>query len=1193
MKKQNTVGGISDDVKDKDDSKAESDKKEEEGTEAGTLATSKQNVLNLMTVDSDRISTFFVFNFFGIQAPCEILISLTFLYQLLGWASIPGFAVMCLFIPLTSKISSLYSRTQDRLMAVRDERVGLINEILQGIRQIKFQSNERYFMNKAQGMRNKELHQLSISYFAYIGIDFGYALAPVAITVVTFGVYAKFIADLTPSKAFTSLVIMNEMRYAINFIPEIIVELISTWTSVKRVANYLESEEVSGSLLGGTETSNIPRPIVMHDTTMVFAGSKDQEDAFKLHSINAEFPLKELSIISGPTGSGKTLLLTGILGEAYIAHGHIDMPRAISQSSDIKFIPADRWLQPNTIAYVAQTAWLENKTIQENILFGSPLVEERYKDTLSACGLTADLNVLEDGDQTEIGEKGINLSGGQKARVSLARAVYSRASVVIMDDVLSALDAHIAKHVFENCINGPLMKERTRILVTHQVGLCLSAASYVLALENGTTKHVGNVSDLRRTGSLQNLIEEVDRDMEEVKKEAEEEAIVKGDAVTQSNKDSSPVAQDSGLPAKKPRKLVDEEAKFSGKVTLATYLRYLRSQGTLFFTALILTLMVVELALTTLGSYWIRRWSSTSIDTSSMHMSILRPQFSLSRPTNGGSATPETEHGITYWVGFYMLIMIASQAANLSAMSLIFWGNVHAGRKLYANMLATIMRAPLRFLDTVPTGRLLNRFSKDAETIDTRMGRNLSQFVKNLFHMLLVLGVCVTVQPLFLLAAVVLIGFGVLIGSQYVSGTRALKRLDSVNRSPMYETFSTTLSGIATIRAYGSASRFMEGMCQKVDNVTNSQFNNMVVNRWLAVRFDTVGNLYTIGMAAFILSRIDTIDAGLAGFTLSFALELQEALLWTIRYYAELEQSMNAVERVFEYTDISTEAAHESEPGREPPAAWPTEGTIEFRGLELKYAPELPSVLHKISFKVRPHEKVGIIGRTGSGKTTITLAIFRFLEAHAGSIVIDGLDIAQMGLHDLRSRLTIVPQEPTLFQGTLRSNLSDDASDEDLRDVLRRVHLVTDTHDLPITTATTTGGTATPASTSANKNVFEDLDHAVTEGGSNFSAGQRQLLCLARALLRRTKIIVMDEATASVSTEIDALIQTTIRQEFVDSTVLTIAHRLDTILDYDRILVLGDGRVLELDTPQNLLRDPKSQFSHMVKAAGLHLSVKK
>ena len=1038
-------------------------------------------------------------------------------------------------------------------MAVRDKRVGLINEILQGIRQIKFQSNERYFMKKAQEVRDKELYQLSVSYYAYIAIDFCYCLAPVSITVVTFGIYSIYIRPLTPSIAFTALVIMNQMRFSLNFIPEIVVEAISTWTSIKRIDAYLKSDEVDAYNLEESQVNNAARPIVLKDASIIFAGSKIDSDAFRLKDITAEFPVGELSLITGNTGSGKSLLLTGILGEAIITSGTLDVPRSVSQTTDLKMIPAERWIQPNTIAYVAQSAWLENKSIQQNILFGAPLVEERYQETLEVCGLTSDLKILEDGDQTEIGEKGINLSGGQKARVSLARAVYSRAAVLIMDDVLSALDAHVAKHVYDKCINGKLLQGRTRILVTHQVSLCLQSAAYVLALENGTVKHVGNVSELKRTGSLDNLVEESAEPEAPAKEVALEEEVIE-EAQTEDAK-----------PVKKPRVLVDEEGKFKGNVKRKVYGRYLLSQGSVFFTLFIVVLFILELSLLTLSSYWLRAWSSQDGKGDESLFTIFRSASHSTFHAAAGLIQIGKNHSMKFWIGYYLLISVVSETSGLLGTGLIFWGNVHAGRKLYANMLDTIMHAPLRFLDTVPTGRLLNRFSKDAETVDSKMGRNFAFFTKSGMKMVLILIICISVQPICLLAAAILVSFGMYIGVQYTSATRALKRLDAVNRSPMYETFSSTLSGITTIRAYGSSTRFLEAMYEKIDNVTQAQFFNMCVNRWLSIRFDTVGNLYTVAMATFIIFKIDSIDAGLAGFTLSFAFELQDQLLWTIRFFAELEQSMNAVERVFEYTDIETEAPHFIE-DKQPPAVWPTQGVIEVENLELKYAPELPSVLHGINFKTRPHEKIGIIGRTGSGKTTITLALFRFLEANAGTISIDGLDISQLGLHDLRSRLTIVPQEPTLFQGTLRSNLSDTASDEELHDVLRRVHLTSDD------------------TTTTNKNVFNDLDYTVSEHGSNFSAGQRQLLCLARALLRRTKVIVMDEATASVDVQTDAIIQGTIRSEFIDSTVLTIAHRLATIIDYDRILVLDAGKVIEFDTPWNLLQS-NGVFADLLKAA--------
>ncbi|CCG81413.1 Putative uncharacterized protein [Taphrina deformans PYCC 5710] len=1142
------------------------DTDETNSKEASENTSSKQNVLNLMNVDADRIAEFALFNVELMVTPIQLAISMSFLVKLVGWAAVPGFLAMCLFIPLTAKTSSIYETTQDKLMKAKDRRVSLMNEILQNIRQIKFQADERYFSEKVHNVRNQELRQVSISYMAYIGLDFCFNVSPVVITVVIFGVYAKFVADLTPAIAFTSLVIMNQMRYSLNLLPDCVVMAISAWTSLKRIESYLDGEEIEP--VGTVELKT--DKIVLSSVTAGFAGAKDAEDGFRLRNVSVTLPANQLCLITGATGSGKTLLLNTMLGEAHVFSGLVNIPKAASQDSDVCSVTADPWIVPNTIAYVAQTAWLENKTIQDNILFGTFMDRARYKEVLSVCGLELDLQILEDGDQTEIGEKGINLSGGQKARVSLARAAYSRAAMVIMDDVLSALDAHVSRHVFENCINGKIMKNRTRILVTHQVNLCLPAADYIITLDNGEINYAGTVNELQHKGSLPSLVEELRDDVDELQKAKEELAV---ESLGQDNPENQ--AKNTAVQSKKPRKLVDEESKHKGTVTLKCYTRYLSAYGSPLFILAIVLLSILDLGLSTLGSYWIRVWSSSDNQTSltlftGTKQNVLRTVPHVLCDDILGSA-----HTTAYWIVSYTVIMLASQAASLLATGLTYWGTVAAGRSLYMDMLRTIMQAPLRFLDTVPTGRLLNRFSKDATTVDTHIGTNIIQLLNNFLQLIVIVAICVTVQPWFLLAAAVLVAFGMYIGLRYVSTARSLKRLDSVNESPLYETFSSTLAGITTIRAFGSSDRFMEGMYVGVERVSTARFYNLVANRWLGVRFGTVGNFYSSVMALVLLLNIEKIDAGLAGFILSFALELQGALLWLLRSFSALEQSMNAVERMFEYTDILTEADHESKAGQAPPAAWPTQGTIEFKNLELKYAPELPSVLHKISFQTKPREKIGIVGRTGSGKTSITLALFRFLEATHGSIEIDGLDIAKMGLRDLRSRMTIVPQEPTLFRGTLRSNLSEDASDADLHDVLRRVHLTSD------------GAPATESGT--NRNVFANLDTEVTESGANFSAGQKQLLCLARALLRRTKIIVMDEATASVSSEIDTLIQETIRHEFIDSTVLTIAHRLETIIDYERILVLGEGNVLELDTPANLLADPESRFSEMVRAANVHI----
>ncbi|ORY83758.1 P-loop containing nucleoside triphosphate hydrolase protein [Protomyces lactucae-debilis] len=1062
---------------------------------------SKQNAVNLMSLDADRISTFFSYSSFLVQSPVEIVIALVFLYQLVGWTAMPGVAVLLLFLPVTAWTSKLYFSSQEKLMHVRDKRIALMQEILSGLRQIKFQGNEQHFIEKVGKVRAKELWQLTVSYIGYVSVEFVYIIAPVCIISITFAIYTVYVGNLTPSIAFTAIAVMQQLQFAMNIIPEIVVDAITVWTSARRIDAYLAEDDLPSSTSGESI-------VTIRNADLSYAGSKTEGNPPILQNISASFPVGELSVITGNTGCGKTLLLTAILGEALVLKGSVMAPRSPQQEHSLFVAPGD-WVIPEMIAYVAQTAWLENKSIKLNILYGCPFVASRYAQVLEACSLKRDLEILEDGDESEIGERGLNLSGGQKARVALARAVYSRAGVVVMDDVLSALDAHVAKHVVEKCLSGSLMRGRTQILVTHQVSLVLSVAKYVLALENGTVKHVGPVDELRRTGSLEQL---VDLSVKQVVQEEE--------AIEQVGKPKKSTA----------KKLVQKEVKFVGMVKIRVYLRFIRALGPWPFAVAILVLILATLFLDAACSYWLRLWS----------------------------ASDPNQYTLGHWIGVFVALELSSAIANLVSMALVFTGCIRAGRKIYMEMLETVMYAPLRMLDTVPVGRFVSRFSKDAEVVDSDLGKAFFYVLQNGGYVLLTIGICVAIQPVFCLPAILLVAFGIWIGRYYTGAARALKRLDSVNRSPMYEAFSTTISGITTLRAFGSQTRALKLFFKHVDNISRARFFNMGINRWLSVRFTSIGNLYVSAIGLLLVLNARHVNAGMAGFAMSFALRLQMQLMWAIRRYGELEQHMNAAERCFEYTDMPTEAPHYLE---EPPTDWPSQGVIAFEEVELKYAPDLPSVLRRISFSIRPQEKLGIVGRTGSGKTTLTLALFRFLELHHGKIMVDGIDISTLGLHDLRSRMTIIPQEPFLFEGTLRSNLSETATDDELHLALARVHL--------------TGA------------VFRNLDSPVTESGSNFSAGQRQLLCMARALIRKSKILVMDEATASVDVETDALIQQTLREAFSESTLLTIAHRLASIIDYDRILVLDHGQVAEMGTPSELMAKEGGVFREMVQAAGL------
>ncbi|BFZ62919.1 hypothetical protein YB2330_004031 [Saitoella coloradoensis] len=1163
-----------------DEEDDENSKKDKKGDEE--VGGSRQNVLNLMAVDADRVATYSTWDWMLADAPLQIAVAIFFLYNLLGWSTFVGFSVMIVLLPINQWASKSYSSSQSNLMKIRDRRVGIMTEILQGIRQLKFMAWERNWEAKVNEVRDEEVRELRRVWFLDVCFNLIWSGSPILVTVSAFFSYTKLQEqDLTPALAFTTLSVFKELGFALNIIPEAVVEALQAWTSLKRIQRFLHSAEIEDAPVGDKklidDTSSVSdperfwaahEPIVVKDATITWPSDNalesvtDATPTFSLKDINAEFPRGALSLIFGHTGAGKTLMLLGLLGEADVTDGSVSLPPADSNAfehGEDPIAPA-KWIIPGAKAYVPQTAWLLNDSIRSNILFGLPYDEKRYDAVVNACALTRDLEILEDGDLTEIGAKGLNISGGQKARVSLARAVYSRAEILICDDVLSALDAHVSSHIVNKCLMGPLMRERTRILVTHHVKLCMNGADYIMALSGGRIEHAGYLAELKRTGSLQHILDE------------EEDEEIERDAVPRDKADAHEIDGDpeemtkSVDLGKKPKKFVEEEARERGAVKTQVYSSYFLANGGVLFWCMIIGAFIMAQGLEVAESYWLRLWSS-SYKGKTAAMLVKRAMGSMSSQqfafhTFKGATE---EHSVEYYLGVYVAIAVVSILMGLVRFAITFYGSIQASRVMYRRLLHTVLYAPMRWLDTTPVGRVLNRFSKDFETIDSKVANDNAWLAINTLGTISVTVVCIFVTPTFLIAALLLCMFAVFIGRVYMRASRELKRLDSVSKSPIFELFQATISGTSVIRAYGASQRFLRTSFEKMNILVHVQYNLWLVNRWMSVRFNVLGGFFATIAAALILININRVDAGLAGFSLSFALDFQTYIFWMVRRITDVELSMNAVERVTEYTNMPTEPQDQ----RSPPATWPENGAISFRNYEAKYAADLPLVLRGLTFDIKSNEKICLVGRTGSGKSTITLGLFRFLEAAGGDIFIDGVNISKISLYDLRSRLTIIPQDPVLFTGTVRSNLDafNEYSDAELYDALRRVQLIGDA-----------------GSETEDGNVFEDLSSPISEGGLNLSQGQRQLVALARALLRRSKIVIMDEATASIDFQTDTIIQRTIREELRDSTVIAIAHRLS--VKHDKVMVLDHGKLLEFDTPANLLSDSESSFYDLCKKAG-------
>ncbi|KAH6911448.1 ATP-binding cassette transporter [Coprinopsis sp. MPI-PUGE-AT-0042] len=1152
----------------KDSAEGESQTQEAKGEDNGSGFSSKAQIINLMTTDVDRIGDF-AWHFFSIiDGPLEIFIASVLLYSLLGVSSFFGLAVMLLLLPISHFAASTFVNVEENLMKARDERMALMNEILGAIRMLKFMAWERSFEKKVLKIRGKELKYQGRRYKIEIFWNFIFSGPPILVTLIAFWHYTIVRQQpLTPSIAFTSLIVFADLKFVMNALPEDIIKLLQCLVSVRRIEEYLNGAEVKPV----PPLSNQSTRISFQSCTVTWPNQDRSKSGasttassitstphhkFVLVDLSLDFPRGELSLICGKLGSGKTLILLALLGEADILTGQVICPQsppdALASYSKAQIADED-WVVEGICAYVPQTAWLRNASIKDNILFCLPYNEERYNMTLEACALVTDLNVLEDGDESEIGEQGVNLSGGQKARVSLARAIYSRASVLFLDDVLSAVDAHTADHLYHRCLRGDLVRGRTVILVSHHVRLCSGGAAYIVALENGRVSYQGDRDGFISSGVIKDLGQTQLEDIREKRQVATaEEAASSHPDRSGSSSTVVEAAQDSRKEKKPARKLVEEETRAVGRIDKDVWLTLFKAHGKYNYWVLFSIAFGVASLVPVLENGWLRRWSAAAV---------------------GGA-----NEGPGFYITVYAIITTVGLCIAMVRWFVLYNGSIRASTVLYKRLLEAVLFTSIRVHDTISRGRLLNRFGKDFEGIDSSLA---DDFGKTIVHALSVATTIVTVSVVGGLPFLLMVGIlGIVYynaAKVYGQASRDIRRLDSVSRSPLYSIYGETIAGVPVLRAFGASSKLLRDMIQLIDTNSSAFYWKWGVNRWLSMRFDLLSTIIIVasGVACLVTPSV---SASLAGFVLAFASRLTNDLLFGVYQFVGLEQSMVALERVKEYSVLEREPAELMEP--RPAASWPCKGQIKVEDLVIRYAPDLPDVLHNISFTVRPGEKVGILGRTGSGKSTLALSLFRFVEPAKGRILVDNVDITQVGLTDLRGRMTIIPQDPAILSGTLRSALDvfEEYQDAEIYEALRRVHLIP-------------AGEDDTALNSANVNVFRNLDSVVSEGGGNLSTGERQLLCMARAILKRSKILVMDEATASVDYVTDELIGKTVREGFSESTILTVAHRIRTIIDYDRVIILDEGRIVEFDKPKTLLGNKNSQFYALCKATGEKFSM--
>lgn len=1099
---------------------------------------------NLMSTDLDQLTEARDFFLLIGSAPIELVFAVWFLYDLLGWSSLVGVALMLLSMAVPGITAKILARIQVKSRKATDARIGMTTEVLNSIRIIKYSGLENAFMDRIREKRELELKYAIRSRIWSLFFNCITALLPVMNMLVTFAIYTHIMKKpLSASLTFTAISLFGILRGQFSWLAFVMKALVNAGVSFDRIDKFIHEEEELETIQSPqnySEGSPITASGVLGYKNATLSWSKpgsEDDNHFRLSAMSIECTPGTLTVVSGPVGSGKTSFLLGLLGEMRLLGGQICLPR------------------DQGVAYVSQTPWLQNATIKDNILFGSEYDEKRYKAVLEACALATDIEMFAIGDLTEVGERGVTLSGGQKARLALARAVYSPAKIVLLDDVLSALDVGTMKTVVQKCIRGEVLRDRTVVLVTHHVSLVAAAAHQIVALNDGSLVSAGPPAlfpDLLSSDKMENTDAA----------EAEDISRMATESLAPSDDLTAPALQ-NGTASKK-GKLVLEEERAVGRVPKKLVMEYLKQIGGPFVLLLIGFCIALELVSLSV-SFYVGLWSDAY-------------------------RHPE-EVNINRWIAGYAAILCLNSLLTGITYGLSYWGQWIAARSFHERLVKAILFAPVRFFDTTPIGRIINRFSKDVRSVDESLGAYLQVTFVYVLEASMVMIILSSLVPAFLVPTILVCILGFVVGEMYVRAQMAVNRIVSVKESPLISHFNDTIQGVITIRAFSCQQRFLKENLKRIDNYTLPQQTLYNLNRWLGVRIN--GLTAIVGVSAGTIALTSThLPAGILGFSLVNALGFSSTVLYTVRYFNNLEVELNSLERVHEYIQIKQETPATSE--NQPPASWPTDGDLKVRDLSVRYSEDGPDVLHRISFEIKPRERIGVVGRTGAGKSSLALSLLRFTERSEGSITINGRDIEKVNLDSLRQRITIIPQDPVLFSGTIRTNLDPfgDIDDSELQWALEGCGLIGSDSGIDSGIGSeSNSGTVTPVAQESGKGTKNiTLDTKITAGGDNLSQGQRQLLAFARALVRRSKLVILDEATSSTDHKTDERIQRTLKTSFPDSTILCIAHRLRTVMSFDKILVLENkgngGEVAEFDTPANLLQKEDGALYALAKKSG-------